>query len=277
MTAIATGLLVLVGGMQVMVLVAQQRQHHLDLVNSYSRRWTKSQTQWATLVYVGRRPGEFYQVADSELLRQLVVATVRYTHDEPSTWAHDAARAVTTLLSDVCLRILQGQLTVRDIYPVFGTELLRHGSPLRALLDVTYLQRGDWSSGNAERDELHGRVRSSVQEWLIYHDGMRRRCLILVDLLWAEAARLEDLAPSDLRDGAEAKQVSGDRNRKRVHEECLRLRGRSGTYRAWRLSRFLRHGEYRRPHGRIGLKVDRIERLQEEWERRLLYGAENGA
>jgi hypothetical protein len=271
--ALATGFLVLVGIVQAVVLVGQRRQHRLDLAEAYRRRWADCRTAWATLVYFGRNPGEYYQVADEDVLAKLAARTKKVKPTVPAVWALDAARAVSTLLSDVCLRILQGQLRVNDVYPVFGTELLRQSLPVRVLLDVDFSPVGiPGRYYNRTARGPHGEVRGELQDWLIYHDGIRRRCLVLLDLLWAEAARLEDLPPHDLAVAANAKRLSGKSRRKRIRHECLRLRGPFALFRALRLSRFLRHAEYRRLGRRIGLTHKRLTMINQQWTDRILHG-----
>jgi hypothetical protein len=272
-TALATGLLVIVGVAQAGVLIAQRRQHRLELVEAYRRRWIEARRAWAAIVYLGRDFGEFYQIADAAHQAELRSATGRANLHAPTPWALDAVRDVSGTLSDVCLRILQGQLTVGDAYPILGTEFLRHSRPLRALLDVEYVTRfGLVNPGEEEIANWHLRVQREVQDWLIYHDGIRRRCLILIDLLWAEAARLEDLPPPDLRSAATAKERSGGPSRTRLARECVRLRGLAGVPRAMGLSRFLRHAEYRRRGRRIGIERRRLDQLEAQWTARLLHG-----
>jgi len=272
-TALATGLLVIVGIAQAGVLLAQRRQHRLELVEAYRRRWIECQRAWATIVYLGRDVGDYYQVANPPLIAELQTATKKHTFGTPTLWALDSVRLVSGILSDVCLRILQGQLTVGDAYPILGTEFLRHSRPMRTLLDVEYSSNLSHENlGASQIDDSHKNIRAELQQWLVYHDGIRRRCLILIDLLWAEAARLEDLPPSDLRSAANAKQQSGASSRRRLVGEYLRLRGLVGILRAMSLSRFLRHAEYRRRGRRIGIDRRRLDELEVKWTARLLHG-----
>lgn len=269
-TALATGLLVVVGIAQVGTLVAQHRQHRLDLAEAYRRRWADCRRAWAAMVFVGRDPGGFYQVADQQLVKELSQLVGRVNAERPSTWALEAASSATQAMGDVCLRILTGQLSVSDAYPLFGTEFLRQTRPLRRLLDAPGVEPTDDDEQPERPDNPHYDVQAELQSWLVYHDGLRRRCLILVDLLWAEAARLEDLPAEDLIVAANAKRETGHLNRQRVRQECLRIRGPLGLVRARRLSHFLRHAEHRRRFRRIGLKQARLHQLRTQWLERLL-------
>lgn len=273
LTALATGLLVIVGVAQVGVLVAQKRHSRLELIEMYRKRWHDANDGWSATIFLGREAGEYYQVANPSTLEQLTKATRDATLHAPTRWALDSVRAICTILSDVCLKVLQGQLEVGDAYPVFGSELLRHSRPLRILLDRTFetsSRTGAFAQDDAVQD--HKLVRREVQDWLIYHDGTRRRCLILIDLLWAEAARLEDLPPSDLRSAADAKRQSGPKSRARLSREIRRLNGLFGAYRAFRLSHFLRHAEYEDKLLQIGINPERLQELDAAWVDRLLQG-----
>jgi hypothetical protein len=109
-----------------------------------------------------------------------------------------------------------------------------------------------------------------MQDWLIYHDGLRRRCLILIDILWAEAVRLEDLPPSDIRSAADAKIKTGKLNRRRLFNETIRLNGLKKLFLAMNLSRFLKRTEYKSFWNLKGLKKSRLDNMEKNWTKRLL-------
>jgi len=109
-----------------------------------------------------------------------------------------------------------------------------------------------------------------LQDWLTYHDGLRRRCLILIDLMWAEATRMEDLPPSEMKSAAEAKQATGHMNRQLLYREVLRLNGIWRIFLAIRLTYFLRRAEYFSWFNLGGLTKKRIALLEENWRERLL-------
>ncbi|WP_027469533.1 hypothetical protein [Deefgea rivuli] len=268
-TSLATGLLVLVGLAQAAVLVGQRRQQRLDWSEVYRRRWAEAKEDFAKVVFLGRQHGAYYQVADPELIQKLNLAVAESSLHTPTIWALASVRNVCGILSDICQRIMQGQLHVQEAYPLFGTEFLRHSAALRSILDGSYLPNYG-RLGPSDVEKLHESVRQEVKTWLVCHDGIRRRCLILIDLLWAEAARLEDLPPADLTRAAEAKKTTGKRNRTRLLNEVLRLNGLFAIFRGLRLSRFLRHAEYRRSIRRIGLNPKRLEMLETEWTSRYL-------
>lgn len=302
-TALATILLVVVGSAQVVVLVAQlavlraeRRQHRLQLIDAYRRWWSECRQDWGILVFLGKDLGEYYQVANEKTIRDLRAKCVERRGYGPTVWAHDSVRAVTRILSDACLRVMQGHLSPSDVYPIFGTELLRHARALRVILDSSYPHGNNYSNVELEimaraavefnikrKNRLfllnktiqefsesryrrcHQGVRSEIQGWLNYHDGIRRRCLILIDLLWSEAARLEDLPAYDLWRAAESKKHSGSLNRARLKQECLRLNGLRGKSIARKLVGFLRHSEYRRFGRRAGIKLRRLEERDPKW------------
>ncbi|MCI8210784.1 hypothetical protein AUC61_14700 [Pseudomonas sp. S25] len=270
LTAVATVLLVIVGGAQLIVLQAQRRQQRLDLAEVYRRRWAESAAQWAAVVFLGRDPDDFYQVASKEELEKFKAAVSASSAYEQDPWALHSVRTISSILSEVTLRILQGQLRIEDAYPIFGTELLRHSRPLRSLLDGRTDYGGYGRLGPDHQQRLHIDLRGYMQDWLIYHDGIRRRSLIIIDMLWAEAVRLEDLPPSDIKSAADAKKITGHLNKKRLKTEFYRLRGRSRFLRAWRLAKSLGHAEYRRIGRKIGVDEKRLQELDVEWTERIL-------
>jgi len=182
-------------------------------------------------------------------------------------WALQPVASVAGLLSDVCLQIMYGQLSVADAYAIFGTAFLRQAQPFRFLLDPL-LDASKVDEGH--EIDAHTQLQAEIQDWLVYHDGVRRRCLILIDLLWAEAARLEDLPPDDLRQAADAKLVTGGLNRSRVYQEVLRLRGPLAFVHGAKLRLFLRHAEFRHGLRRNGLRDERLRELEAAWVCRIL-------
>ena len=271
LTALATILLVVVGGAQVGILSGQRQQQRLDWAEMYRRRWTELQGDWATIVFLGRKTQDYYQIAHHVKLQELREFLRSSSSDIASSWAQASVRNVCGMLSDLCSRILQGHIKIDEVYPIFGTELLRQGAPLRTLLDGNseYLKCYG-SIGPTEEELRHDRLRSEITTWLVCHDGIRRRCLMMIDLLWAEAARLEDLPPYELITAADAKARSGHLNRARLSAEVRRLGGWGARRRARYLTSTLRHAEWRRFPWTRGLNKKKMKKLDEEWTQRYL-------
>lgn len=272
--AILTGLLVLVGFAQVLMLVNQKRQNQLALLQEYRSRWNAYRKHWAIVIFVGRYEDEFYQVADEKLHLELKDLVNQSSNSSHSVWALESINYICNTLSDVCLRVLQGQLNIKDVYPLFGSELLRHSRPLRVLLDVYYNSEYYSTAYNGSRhsDKLsnHQQVRGELQDWLIYHDGMRRRCLILIDLLWAEATRLEDLSPSDIEFAAHAKEESGKISRARLAKEIRIINYFFPIYRVFKLTTHLRNSEFKKYRWQIGIDKKDLEEREKKWVAMLL-------
>lgn len=272
--SILTGLLVLVGFAQVMMLINQKRQNQLALLQEYRGRWNAYRRQWAIVIFVGRYEDEFYQVADKELQLELTELVEQNSNSSHAVWALESVNYICNTLSDVCLRILQGQLNIKDVYPLFGSELLRHSRPLRVLLDVYY--NSEYfsmlynESGGCSKLSNHDQVRGELQDWLIYHDGIRRRCLILIDLLWAEATRLEDLSPSDIEFAANAKEESGKKSRARLAKEIRTINYFFPIYRVFKLTTHLKNAEFKKYKWQIGIDRKMLEEREEQWSNMLL-------
>lgn len=263
-TAVATVALFFVGLAQAFIFLGQQRQGQLTLIEEFRKRWLQIYKEWGVVIFVGRDEGEYYQILDDKQLNEVVSKRDSSSLGRPSLWALDAVRDVTSLLSDICVNVLEGRLNIRNVYSIFGTELLRHGKPLRVVLDNSYFQY------NFDCSEKHMRVRKNVQEWLVYHDGIRRRCLILVDLLWAEAVRLGDLPPFEIKSAADSKLKTGKSIRTRLFKETLKLGGYKNYFHAINLCYFLMHAEYRCCKYSRGVDKELLAKQDKEWESLLL-------
>ncbi|MCU0593291.1 MAG: hypothetical protein MUC57_17710 [Desulfobacterales bacterium] len=258
-TSLATLLLVLVSIGQAAILIGQKRQARLELAESYRKRWAEHTSDFAILVFIGNEPGEYYQTVDHEIIDCFNAKLEESNLDKPTVWALNPAKRLLGFMSDLCQRILEGQLTVRDVYPFLGSSFLRQSRGIRNLLYIEASQTKEPISKQALLN--HYRVRGEVQDFAVNHSGLTRRCLILIDLMWAEAARLEDLPPEDLARAASAKRTTGHLNRKRLRRECIRLNGSFGWLRAKRLSRYLKFGEYQSWVGVRGLNEKRLREL----------------
>jgi hypothetical protein len=266
LTAIATVFLVVVGLVQIFVLFSQRKQTRIALTEQYRQLWDSLKKYWGNVIFIGREKREYYQVLDETSINTLQVETRKYRLDTPTIWALESIQKVCGVLGEISTRVLQGHLKVEDIYPIFGTQFLRQSRPLRQLLEPEYQNSYD----TEETTEQHKRIRTEVQDWLVYHDGLRRRCLILIDLLWAEAARLEDLPPYDMQSGADSKKNTGYLNKKRVFNETIRLNGIINVFHAIKLSRFLINAEYCSWTNWRGIKKTRLQNLEKQWKNRLL-------
>lgn len=262
-TACATVLLVFVGIAQILALQSQKRQIQLQYLEEYRKQWNQCKIQWGKVVYIGRNLDEYYQVLPESAIVKLQDTENEYTNSRPTTWALDAARATFSLFSDICIKILSNQMTVSDVYPVWGTELLRQSRPIRNLLDSLNYQESQ------HMNHRHTLIRNEVQQWLIYHEGIRRRSLILIDLLWAEAARLNDLPPGDLESAANAKIQTGNMNRKRLINEHKLLNGAFHCFSRFKLAYFLKHSEYKNLFQR-GIDKKQLAIRTKNWTNHLL-------
>jgi len=261
-TAVATVLLALIGFVQLAAIRAQHRREQMAAADQFRRRWQSAHEAWARVVFVGRNPGEYYQAASATEVEQLTQRMASVRADQPTIWALNSIREVAGILSDVCAAVLEGRLSTGDAYSVFGTTMLRQGRPLRSLLEPGY--------GYPAHGTEHAFVQTEIQDWLLYHDGIRRRCLILVDLMWAEGVRRLDLPPADMLAAAEAKRRSGQVTRERMVEELGRLGGRGRRVRSFKLVRLLQASEFQRGCCSAGLNEREIRTMDDRWTERLI-------
>lgn len=266
LTAIATVFLVLVGLVQIFVLFSQKKQTRIALTEQYRKLWNSLKNHWGIVIFIGRENGEYYQALDEASINKLKDETKKHRLDTPTIWALESIQKVCGTLAEVSTRVLQGHLKIEDIYPIFGTEFLRQSRPIRQLLEPDYQS----SYQSVDTTVQHKLIRTEIQDWIVYHDGLRRRCLILIDLLWSEAARLEDLPPYDMKSAADSKKKTGNLNRKRVYKEIIKLNGASKVIFALRLSRFLRKAEYSSLTNWRGINNKKLSNRDQEWTKRLL-------
>lgn len=85
--SIFTGLLVLIGLAQVLILINQRRQNQLVLLQEYRQRWFEFRKQWSIVIFIGRSEGEYYQVASSDVLTELTKLVEKSSDHEPTVWA----------------------------------------------------------------------------------------------------------------------------------------------------------------------------------------------
>lgn len=130
------------------------------------------------------------------------------------------ARAILRFFAEVCGLIMRGTIGPADAYEAFGAEVARNGGAIRELLD----------------DKVHS--------WLIVQPGLKLRVLILIDLMWAEGARLGELETQPTPKQAAAwkrKTGTGKRNRKRAYRLARQV---SGRRMARRIVRHMKNAEH---------------------------------
>ena len=265
-TVVSTVLVTIIGVAQIVISNSQKEQTRISLITQYRELWEEYKEYWGIIIFISRREGEYYQTLNEEKIYELIEKTKEYKWGTPTIWTLESIQKISGLLGEISTRIMQGHIKVSDIYPIFGTQFLRQSRPLRELLESEYCINMD----SKYSDENHNFFKREVQDWLVYHDGLRRRCLILIDLLWAESARLEDLPPYEMQSGANAKQITGKLNRKRVFKEVYRLNGIKKLLLARYLAQSLRRAEYKTFFNRCGIDKAKLHKLDKKWEERLL-------
>lgn len=228
-----TGLLVAFAAGQVVVIRQQRALAELQVVHELREQWQSVHKEWTGFLVLG---GHFYldipeDVADAypvlrhedvDEYRRLVhfnrrcrscdEIKSRVTQDEFALlsqrsleFPEEFHRLPLGLLATVCAYILRGRVSTGTAYEAFGSDLTRNGSSIRYVTDLA----------------------PNSTYYLGYYPGVRRRVLILVDLMWTEAAKRGDLQLLEHAKAADTKRKhrTGLRNRRRLREELRRLRG----------------------------------------------------
>ncbi|MGQ0434900.1 MAG: hypothetical protein ACT452_21130 [Microthrixaceae bacterium] len=265
------GYVALTAGLLALALF-QARRDEVSLITSLSDRWGRAQGDWVRAMLIARGPTDYYNVAApletahyAKLLMDLQEFAGVGLEDPQWHARHQAlanrsreyeerAAATIELLAGISLLVLRGRLSPSGAYAVVGPQLVRNGGSLRTLLPDAP-QRAPYGEGLAW----------NLQNWATYRPGVVRRVLILLDLAWAEAARLGDLGPFELATAADVKASgTGQRNRDRLFRQVRRV-SPLGLIRAFRLSRLLRNAEWRRRCRRLGLDRTRVVGAQDPW------------
>lgn len=218
--------------------------------------WQTMRDRWHRMILLADGADDFYINADPQTVqeyRQAVAGQPRAgLEPTPTVWQPTlrpfevAAIDVYRFFVWVGLLVLDGSLHPKTAYGVLGTEVARRSRPVRALLAAEAM--GLTYAGTIFKTDLPmaapvppGGV---LHPWAQMHPGIAQRVAILLDVLWAEAAVLEDLGDYDLAYAATVKEVrgTGRRNRRRALSAALRLRS---PIAALRLTRRLRRSEWR--------------------------------
>jgi hypothetical protein len=280
LVAVATLAYVVLTGGLLFAARKQAQTAELSILTELSARWAAAEQNWIKTLLVSRGPTDYYNRANPEETRRYANLLTEWEalQRRPGTSAdrldfqarHDgrireyelAATSLIEFLASSSLLVLRGRITVESAYAVFGPQLTRNGGALREVLP--HAPRDIQSSGpRAAADEVRWRIR----DWGSYRPGVVRRVLALVDLLWAEAVRLDDLGPYELASAAEAKaEGAGVTCRDRVRHEVDRAcQPPARTLQRWRLTRLLRRAEWRSFWNRCGLDRGVIEARQTAW------------
>lgn len=235
------------------ITTRRQRQlTELQVIHELSTQWGEVRPAWEALRVLG---GDMYVAASPQAVQTYPFLTdrdeigpyIQRAHDVKlcSSWSpsslgfltararlpqlsvpEDVYRLPLEALATISAYILRGRVGPGLAYEVFGPHIARKSGTVRFITDV-------------QPDSTY---------YLNYYPGVRRRVLILVDVLWAEAARVGDLEEHEMREGMHTKRryASGVRNRVRARREARTLGGRVSALRVdWLLVNAQIPAEYR--------------------------------
>lgn len=251
----------------------------VNLLNSLREDWKQLHISWqrAHLTVIG--PSNYYTSADEPLVAEFNklmndLASGGYSHDDARSLAWPwilAIRNVVEFLDIVAGYVLRGQLSPEHAHAVLGPEISRRSRTVRALLGTPardqrfpgfrpgkfnepYIQSYDWIGAWMKADEYGGRI---------------ERVLCLQDILWAQAARQQDLYSHELKCAAEAKRTTGSgyEYRRRVRRLSRQLGG--SRYTSVKLQWHLTNAEVVRYREKSNLFPQRFDVEKQELSREL--------
>ena len=210
---------------QTWLIYVQARQARVELCSNVVDLWQGSRDSWRIMIGAAMR-GSFYSPMLTPEEDRKIRAVEVWTPGEfiqEQIWLSDHCRTALSALSLASDLVLSGRLIPSDLYVILGLDLARRSRPLR---DVLFMENSVFT----HVDTMHPQR------------GQRERILALVDLMWAEAARRDDLSPWVLERAARLKRSgTGDIARKRMVAQCNAVRSRIFT--KWRLCHLLAYAE----------------------------------
>lgn len=272
---------------QLKLFSAQARQDRVALAQSVAGRWDALEADWNIAHLVVKGPMDYYPVASRELrmaYKDALNADVEWAEKSRDLLIQDSE--LDELLSEAASKIENGD-TVWDVEFVEKLELalwrnIKDWLPTRIESVLARSDRVEFAvsvhrilrflaeiSGQILRSELSpqliyevlgpivarngGLIRKMMQqsqEWVSYQPGLELRVLILIDMMWAEGARIGELdTQPNAEDVAEHKKTTGSGKvaRKRVRTLVNRVSHKSWISKQWRtmlLTDLLRNAEH---------------------------------
>lgn len=210
---------------QTWLIYVQARQARVEQCNNVADLWQGSRDSWRIMIGAAMR-GSFYSpmlTLEEDRKVRAVAEGAQGEFAQDQIWLSDHCRTALGALSLASDLVLSGRLIPSDLYVILGLDLARRS---RALRDVLFMNNPIFT----HVDTMHPQR------------GQRERILALVDLMWAEAARRDDLSPWALERAAEIKRSgTGKIARKRMMTQCTAVRSRPFT--KWRLGHLLAYAE----------------------------------
>lgn len=217
----------------------QRQLSELQSQREIGQVWQANRPGWVAATMLIRGTKSYYALADptvEQKVRNFEKVRTGYFSEPPThSWddwntarkpVEQQVRATLTALDGVAVSVIGGRLPVAVVYDVIGPDYLRSGAVVRALVGWAF------ASGVAHPPAIDDNVWRELTEpheitgWTTYYPGIRLRLLVLLDLLWAEAARRADLSTLDLVEISRLKRKgSGRRNRRRVRKAFRSVNG----------------------------------------------------
>jgi hypothetical protein len=208
----------------------------VNLLGGLRNNWQALGESWQRMQVALYGPYDYYTRAHVNICEEFTVlnsslASGSLPHDEGRAHARpwiNAARDLVDFWGSVSTYVLRGQLSPQSAYAILGPEFVRASKMVRTLLgNATYRQTG--SEELACFSDFGGDKTDWIADWINadQYEGQVERVLCMQDLLWAQAAKQQDLYDHELELAAYTKRQygTGVRSRKRVRLLCRRLGG----------------------------------------------------
>jgi len=220
---------------------ASFQQARTTLITQIRNEWVKLHHDWTTSITLANGPEDYYSGATAEQraeIRGLAedATLVGFPESQQLVFSyHRHVKQVTEMLDLCAIVVLQGRLSVSDIYAIFGLDVARQGRAVRWMLGV---HPAEWANPHPE-DRAGIWLEPVVDD---HSFARQQRILALVDLLWSHACRTGDLSLHTMMAAAVHKRDhSGTHNLHRVRRLA---HGWKNARHGFRLQAALLHGHF---------------------------------
>ncbi|GLY90922.1 hypothetical protein Airi02_088510 [Actinoallomurus iriomotensis] len=219
------------------IALRNSRMSEVNLLATLREDWKDLNRSWHRSILTVNGPGDYYSYADQDLCDEYDtyiarLASGELTEEEGAILSRpwiEAINDVVSFFGIVATYVLRGQISAQNAYVIFGAEVARRSKIVRELLDEEPSGRfpGSQPAKFSDEETSAGAWWQDQRMHAGQYGGRNQRILCLQDIIWSQAARLQDLYMYEIEAAARIKREhgSGSRARNRVRRLCRQLGG----------------------------------------------------
>jgi hypothetical protein len=181
--------LVLVAWAQFLVVRAQRHHDELLVQSALLAAWKRLEPDWHRCIGAVAGPDDYYSPVYGDLRAELQEQATNRSEltgrlrGDTEVKNELAVRAVLTFLGFVAAQVLRGRVSPAFVWSLLGTDVIRRARPLRQVMEFP------------AEDKTGPALMLGGATW--FYPGLGNRVRSLIDILWAEGARLGELADAE--------------------------------------------------------------------------------